>query len=376
MAWFQRLKQSARDTDPLAAWGERISKVLGWFLLWVVGPSALSGIGLAALAYLTTYSFLYAAAFGFAAFAFVQVGLSLLAIRRSAAATGPPVEQETQSVASQPAPAEHVPQQAVDWKTLRLGIPTTEDARDRLMKLAAENEQLTSPNPVVELLADNERARNQLRTERDEARAEIDTLKQELEEIRRTSVSQESSPGDEELKQRCLQLSGQLFRFLEDRGKEDPQNKPGWTVGNPLSSDPESRKRSQELVNYNNETMTQYSQLYGGEVGAVLEALERRGWCDSEGRKKLESQLENPLLSPTTRIRQMAQRLAAFGHRLDKSTGQPDDDGRRAEDERLRAEIESLKEELARMGSEPDDEDDEELKRRSSRNWPTSFSSS
>jgi hypothetical protein len=149
----------------------------------------------------------------------------------------------------------------------------------------------------------------QLTSERDEARAERDMLQEENKRL-------SSQPGDEELKQRCGQLSVGLFRFLEYRDTEDPQKRPGWTPGNPFSKDPESRKRAQALTRHKNETRTEYSQRYAGEVGALLEALERRRWLEAKERRRLEEEVQNPLFDPSGRIRRIAERLSAIGKRL------------------------------------------------------------
>jgi hypothetical protein len=69
----------AGRTDAVASWGERAAKLL----LWVVGPSVLSGLAVGAYGWLTANP-LYGIAFGFMAFALVQLALTLQAIRRSA----------------------------------------------------------------------------------------------------------------------------------------------------------------------------------------------------------------------------------------------------------------------------------------------------
>lgn len=74
--------------------------------------------------------------------------------------------------------------------------------------------------------------------------------------------------------------------------------------------------KTQERANYDNETRRLYSEQYGGDVGAVLDALQRREWLDPEERKRLEEELANEFMSPTSSIRQVAQRLDAIGKRL------------------------------------------------------------
>jgi hypothetical protein len=62
------------------------------------------------------------------------------------------------------------------------------------MTLVAENEQSASPDPLIELLVENERLSTRLRTERYKARAEGEALKKELNQIRQAFASQESLP--------------------------------------------------------------------------------------------------------------------------------------------------------------------------------------
>ena len=52
-----------------------------------------------------------------------------------------------------------------------------------------EDKQSASPDPLIELLAENERLSIRLRTERDEAIAEREVLKEELNQIRQALVS-------------------------------------------------------------------------------------------------------------------------------------------------------------------------------------------
>ncbi len=79
---------------------------------------------------------------------------------------------------------------------------------------------MASPDPVVELLAENERARDQLRAERNEARAERDALKEALNEARQVSVRQESQSDDEELKRRSLRIAEELFQFWRSEARK------------------------------------------------------------------------------------------------------------------------------------------------------------
>lgn len=217
--------------------------------------------------------------------------------RRRTESISPKVKPEPESTTrSHLVPADDGSQQTVDWKALRFGIPTTEDAQDALMRLLAENARATSPDPVIELLAESERIRDHLTAERDEARAERDALKQELNEVKQAFDSQEDLPDDEELKQRSSELSEELFRFLEERAEKAPR----------------TGIFSKEKRYHDGETRKQYGRQYSGEVTALLNALGRRGWLTSEEQKKLRSAFK----TIDDRIRLTAECLAAIGRRL------------------------------------------------------------
>jgi hypothetical protein len=108
------------------------------------------------LAYVTTYSFLYAAVFALAAFALVQLGLSLLAIRRSAAGARPPTESQPESATPWPAPEEtEVPQQENrDAQRFGGGAIVQGDPSDAVRRLNAENEVLESRGLPMEMVAE------------------------------------------------------------------------------------------------------------------------------------------------------------------------------------------------------------------------------
>lgn len=84
MGFLRRSADAATRTDPLASWGERAWKAV----LWIFGPSLLSGAALTVLGWLI-YNPLYGLLIGLAAFAIAQVGLTFNAIRKSAAQKGP-----------------------------------------------------------------------------------------------------------------------------------------------------------------------------------------------------------------------------------------------------------------------------------------------
>ncbi len=159
-----------------------------------------------------------------------------------------------------------------------------------------------------------------------------------------------NQPGDEELKQRSFQLSNRLFRFAQERDEKAPPEAPlqisggFWDAIKEGISDP----KTQERTNYDSETRRHYSEQYGGDVGALLDALERdalerREWLDPEERKRHEDEIANEFMSPTPPIRQLAQRLAAIGRRLNGSTDLPND---QLSDEDLKERCRELAEDL------------------------------
>ena len=85
MGWLRRSRELARDTDPLVSWGERIGKWLWNFSVWVVGPSALTGLAVAGLGW-AAYGLFYGVLAGVIAFAVIQLSLTLRLFRKSAVA--------------------------------------------------------------------------------------------------------------------------------------------------------------------------------------------------------------------------------------------------------------------------------------------------
>lgn len=153
--------------------------------------------------------------------------------------------------------------------------------------------------------------------ELEQVTARLYKVEQERDELRAENERLTDQSG-EELKQRALQWSSELFRFAQERDENAPpeatlQWSGGiWDALKESMADP----KTQERTNYDEETKRLYGERYGGDVGAVLDALQRREWLDPEKRKRLEEDLENPIVSPTQAIRQIAQRLAAIGKRL------------------------------------------------------------
>jgi hypothetical protein len=84
MGWLRKSTDVAGRTDAVASWGERAAKLV----VWLVGPSAVLGLVVGVYGWLTANP-LYGTAFGFMAFALVQLALTLREIRKSANNRGP-----------------------------------------------------------------------------------------------------------------------------------------------------------------------------------------------------------------------------------------------------------------------------------------------
>lgn len=173
-----------------------------------------------------------------------------------------------------------------------------------------ERAKLRAQNDALEVDLREARAYQEGKVPEGAARL-IEQLKSENQQLR-------DQPGDEALKERALRLSSELFGFAQERDETAPPEAPlQWSGGlwdtiKENVTDP----RTQERTNHDNETRRQYVESYGGRVGALFDALERRGWLDAEERKALEDRPGNEFTSPMPSIRQIAQRLAAFGKRL------------------------------------------------------------
>lgn len=222
---------------------------------------------------------------------------------------------------------------------------------------------------VSALESDLEKARGQAGkdTVPEETIAAIEQMKSEIEQLEAEKDWLRSQPGDEELKERARRLSDKLFRFAQERDKTAPPEEPirmsggFWDAIKESIADP----KTQERTDYDNESWVQYQERYEPEVRSLLDALERRGWLDSQKRGEIESELDAIWRSPNDRIRRVAARVSAIGERLDGSTRLSNDEELLASNERLRAENSALKARLERKSAQPHDElNDAEIKRR------------
>lgn len=135
-------------------------------------------------------------------------------------------------------------------------------------------------------------------------------LESENERLRAENEQYASQPDADQLKQRCLQLSEELFQFVDERDELNPQKNP--------EQNPGLWNRSKKETAHDEATMAVYARQFAGRVRAALDAADRRGWITSVERKALEDKLtgSGTYRSPEPRIREVAQRLEAFGHRL------------------------------------------------------------
>jgi hypothetical protein len=151
MGLFRKLADLANKTDPLASWGERVV----YLVLFLFGPSTISALVLGGLSWLAS-NLVYGALVGLGAFALTQVGLTLLAVRRSATRRGPFAEPA-------PVPTGGDTSHGVTTQTLSIA--------EVLEEVEDENEELRAKLREVE-------------QEREQLQADKDALIEELEQVR------------------------------------------------------------------------------------------------------------------------------------------------------------------------------------------------
>lgn len=119
--------------------------------------------------------------------------------------------------------------------------------------------------------------------ELEQVTARLREVEQERDDLR-TENEHLTDQSGEELKQRALRLSPELFRFAQEREKHappevTPQMSGGfWNTIMESATDPKTQERN----TYDDETKILYIERYGGDVGAVLDSLQRREWLDPE----------------------------------------------------------------------------------------------
>jgi hypothetical protein len=141
--------------------------------------------------------------------------------------------------------------------------------------------------------------------------------------------------GNVELTEPCLGLSEELFRFVGERDKGDP-NSTTWIAD---ASNAELHEYSHKSVQYMNETMHLYDQKYAGRVMSLFEILEQRGlWYP----KNLSSEERKGIRDPGTPydIRAIARHLSRIGHCLDEALSQWNNEEHQTEDGQTSSEME------------------------------------
>lgn len=169
-------------------------------------------------------------------------------------------------------------------------------------------------------IREQERERQQLLSRIERQEAEVERLRERCESLtverdalreraEQTGGLMGSRPRDE-LRRRYFRVSGELFRFADERDDEDPQKRPEETPG--------WLKRSRKGGDHDDETKVQYSKRFGGEVGALLDGAEQRKWIEPGERQRLEGNITSTFTFTglTARLREVAQCLERFGHRL------------------------------------------------------------
>jgi peptide methionine sulfoxide reductase MsrB len=120
-------------------------------------------------------------------------------------------------------------------------------------------------------------------------------------------------PTDEDLRERCCNLSAEIFDF--HRGQQEDLDKR-------LKSDHRyvflheepyrSQWRAEETERHEKGTVDRYSEQFGGKVSDLCDDLEPYGWCSFEERKRFESP------TGTQDIRYTAQRLEVICRKSNK----------------------------------------------------------
>jgi hypothetical protein len=204
---------------------------------------------------------LYGVTFGVVAFAVIQLALTLQAIRRSAARRGPFAERQPGTSTVEELVAER------DEARAEVGV-----LREELEQAQADASGVYAPT-----------------FEQEDTRAVNERLRAEIEQLK-------AQPGDEELKSECFQVSAECYQFVRDHG--------GSEIGDYL--DPQVRRRNDEI-------MLEYEQSLGGRVNGLLRKLQRRGWWQPETiDPKKRKRFDDPGFLAD--VQDIAKELNAIGH--------------------------------------------------------------
>lgn len=201
-------------------------------------------------------------------------------------------------------------------RKVQLAIPVGSVQNNTEQHFASEQQDKSKEEEIRE----RERERQQLIKQAEQKDSEIERL-QELnkrleadrdafrEEAERLSALQDMQLTDGQLKERCAELSQEMFQFADERDELDPQKNP--------EQNPGMWSRAGKETEHDKETARLYARQFGGRVTGALEDAERRDWIASDERKALTDKLKGSgYRKLTPPVREVAQRLEAIGHRL------------------------------------------------------------
>jgi hypothetical protein len=137
------------------------------------------------------------------------------------------------------------------------------------------------------------------------ASQEVARLEGEIERLR-AWVPQ---PNDEDLAQRCCELSAEIFEFYKSQRENLVKTLQSGHGAFFLKGSEKSEWRSEETERQEKWMVDRYSEQFGGPVSALCDDIETRGWCTPEERNRFENPTE------PQDIRYAAQRLNAICRR-------------------------------------------------------------
>jgi hypothetical protein len=120
-------------------------------------------------------------------------------------------------------------------------------------------------------------------------------------------------PLDEDLIQRCCELSAEIFEFLRHQEEDFDKRLKSDHRYVFLEGSYRSQWRAEEAEEYEERIVRKYSEELGGAVSDLCDDLEAYGWCPSRDRNKFETP------AGSQDIRYTAQRLEAICRRFGRS---------------------------------------------------------
>jgi hypothetical protein len=118
-------------------------------------------------------------------------------------------------------------------------------------------------------------------------------------------------PIDENLKQRCGELSAEIREFYRRQRENLNERLQSEYMSSLYNDSAREQIRSDLIEGHDSFMVDQYSEQFGGRVSALCDDLEPHSWCTPEDRKRF----ENPAGPPD--VRYTAQRLDAICSRSD-----------------------------------------------------------